>query len=279
VELPGQEPRLVMNALLEPTDTIRVFLTKSQGMLEVIENDEFEYVMDGQVFLKTEDGKTFPFGYIEIINTYHPYAFYYLAGHEFNVNENYEIVAQSPDFKEVSAKVQLPEKVPIKEISYRNLGPYESFSTHDLLEFTLKFDDPPVANFYELTGRFYGQSTTDENSFFSGDLNPDPVNPAYERDSWTNPGILFDDVLLNGNDSELVFRATFPRDFELDVTIELAHISESYFRYEETVGLQHRNRGDFLSQPVLVYTNIRNGLGILKARNKDQQVLEILLED
>lgn len=279
VDLPGQDPRLVMNVLLEPTDTIRVFLTKSKGILEGREYDGFEYVKDGQVSLKTESGESLQFTFVDKSNPLEPFAYYYLAGHDFKVNEQYEIIAESPGLKEISAKVLLPEKVEIKEISYRNLGVYESFSSHDLLEFTVKFDDLPGVNFYELTGRFYGQSTTEENSFYSGDLYPRPVNPAYERDSWANRGILFNDVLLNGKDSEIVFRTSLPRNYDLDVTIELSHVSESYFRYEETVGLQDYNRGDFLSQPVLVYTNIQNGMGILKARNKDQQVIKILLED
>lgn len=280
VELPGQEPRLVMNALLEPTDTIKVYLTKSKGILEGADHDEFEYVKDGQVYLKTEDGSLKPFDFIDKSETYRPFAFYYLAGHDFNVNEYYEILAESPGFKEIIAKAQLPEKVAIKELTYRNLGPYESFSTHDLLEFTMKFDDPPGGvNFYELTGSFYGQSITDENSFYSGDLRPWPVNPVYERESWARTGILFNDLLLPGNDSELVFRAILPKGYNLDVTINLSHISESSYRYEETVSLQGYNRGDFLSQPVLVYTNVQNGLGILKARNKEQKVLKILLEE
>lgn len=279
VELPGQEPRLVMNALLETSDTVRVFLTKSKGILEGREYDGFEYVKNGQVYLKNQAGEIFDFGFLDKSNPIESFAYYYLAGHVFQVNEQYEIIAESPGFESVSGKVQFPEQVAIKDISYRNLGPADSFTANDLLEFTLKFDDLPGRNFYELTGHFYGQSTTNENSFYSGDLNPQPVNPAYDRDSWTHRGILFDDVLLNGKDSEIVFRATFPRDFDLDVTIELSHVSESYYRYIETVGLQDYNRGDFLSQPVLVYTNIQNGMGILKARNRDQQVINILLED
>ncbi|MBA4300922.1 MAG: DUF4249 domain-containing protein [Algoriphagus sp.] len=279
VELPGQEPRLVLNALIEPNDTIKVFLTKSRSILEGREYDGFEYVKGGKVFLKNEAGAIFPFGFIDKSNPIESFAYYYLAGYDFKDNERYEILAESEGFKPISGEVQFPEPIAIKEISYRNLGPVESFTSQDLLEFTVKFDDLPGKNFYELKGRFYGPSTTQANSFYSGDLYPRPVNPAYQRDSWTYSGLLFDDVLLSGKDSEIVFRSTFPRDYDLEVTINLSHVSESYYRYEETVGLQNYNRGDFLSQPVLVYTNIQNGMGILKARNTDTKILKILLEN
>lgn len=279
VDLSGQEPRLVVNSLLENSDTIRVYLTKSRGILEGKEYDGFEYVKDGQVFLKTSDGSMLPFGMIDKSNPFESLSYYFLTGVDLKENEQYEILAGSAGFKNVSAQVQFPQYVPIKSISYKNLGPNSNSDTGNLLEFTLKFDDPQGRNFYELTGKIFGRSTTQENSFYSSDLNPRPVNPAYERDSWYFTGLLFDDVLLTGDDSEIVFRVSIPKGYELDVTFDLSHVSESYYRYEETVGLQDYNRGDFLSQPVLVYTNIQNGMGILKARNKDQQVLKILLED
>lgn len=279
VELPGQEPRLVMNALLEPSDTVRVYLTKSKGILEGKENEGFELVKDGQVFLKTEEGAILPLGFIDKSRPFEPNAFYYLAGYDFKVNEQYEILAERAGYEGISGQVQFPEHVEIKELTYKNLGPDLSSESSDLLEFSLKFDDLPYANFYELTGRFYGKSTIQENSFYSSDMYPRPVNPAYDRDSRTLNGILFDDILLTGDDSEMVFRVSMPKDYDMEVTIKLSHVSESYFRYEETVGLQGYNRGDFLSQPVLVYNNIQNGMGILKARNMDQRVLKILLEE
>lgn len=279
VELPGQEPRLVINSLLEPSDTLKVFLTESRSILEGRDYDEFEIVSDAQVQLKTENGEIFPMTFIDKSRPFEPNAYYYLAGFELGENENYEIHAESPGIKPVVGRVQFPEKVPIKDVSFRNLGPSESLNNYDLVEFTLIFDDFPGRNFYELSGRYYGQSTLQENSFFTGDLSPRPLNPAYETNVWFQSGILLDDVLLSGENSEIVFTATLPRDARLEVTIRFSNVSESFYRYRKTVGLQNSNRGDILSQPVLVFSNIENGMGILQARNPDQRVLNILLED
>lgn len=279
VELPGQEPRLVINSLLEKSDTIRVYLTKSKGILEGKAFDGFDFVKDGQVFLKTEGGTKVSFGFIDKSNPIESFAYYYLAGYDLKENERYEILARSPGFKEISGQVQFPEQIPIKELSYKNLGAAPNAERSDLIEFTLKFDDLQGRNFYELTGRIMGRSTTQANSFYFSDLYPRPVNPAYKRDSWTYHGILFNDLLLNGKDSELVFRVSIPKGYDLEVVINFSHVTESYYRYEETVGLQGNNRGDFLSQPVLVYTNIKNGMGILKARNTDTKILKILPEN
>ncbi|WP_297336186.1 DUF4249 domain-containing protein [Algoriphagus sp.] len=279
VGLPDQEPRLVINTLLEPTDTLKVFLTESRSVLEGRDYDEFPIVSDAQVQLQTSGGEIFPMTFIDKSRPYEPNAYYYLSGFELKEHENYEIHAKRTGFESVVGRVQFPELVPIKNISYRNLGPSESSANFDLVEFALTFDDPPSRNFYELSGQYYGQSTSEDYSFYSGDLYPTPVNPAYESYSWFQSGIVFDDLLLTGEDSELVFTASIPRDVELEVAIRFSNVSESFIRYRQTVGLQNDTRGDILSQPVLVYSNIENGMGILQARNPNLRVLNMLLED
>ena len=231
--------------------------------------------------IKTEKGETFPLVFREDDNPYNPSSYYFLTGHNFAPNESYEIFAESPGLESVSSQVVFPSDVPISEVSYVNLSFSEFYEDQNLIEFTVKFEDPAAKDFYQLEGSVYGKSTINENHFYSSQLYPQPVNPAYEKDyGWgSGLGILFSDVLLHGENSEIVFRTYLPRDFDLEVTINLSHVSESYFRYYDLANLQYYNQGDFLSQPVLVYTNIRNGLGIFSARNQSQEIVSITLED
>lgn len=279
VELPGQEPKLVLNALLENTDTIRVSLSKSRGILEGGQFDRFEPVKDAQVFIKSDKGATIPLIFKDQKNPSEPFAYYYLAGFDFESGDRYEITAESPGFPSVNSQVVFPESILIKEITYQDLGPSGSSQNQNLFEFTLKFEDPIAKTYYELDGSILGRSTTQANSFYSSKLYPRPVNPAYEKDYSWGLGFLFSDVLLRGKDSEMVFRITLPIGFELDVEINLAHVSESYYKYHDSAALQTYNRGDILSQPVLIYNNIQNGLGIFSARNRDQQILSITVEN
>jgi len=281
VELPGQEPKLVVNGILENRDTIKVSLTQSRSVLEGDEYDSFDQIKNGNVFIKTGAGETFPLVFIEDDNPYDPSSYYFLIGHDFAPNERYEIFAESQDLEPVSGQVIFPSDVPIKEISYISLGSSESNENYDLVEFTVKFEDSTAQNFYQLDGTIYGTSTLYENSFYSSQLYPQPVNPAYEKDyGWGSGfGILFSDVLLRGENAEMVFRTTLPRDYDLEVTINLSNVSESYFRYYDSANLQTYNEGDILSQPVLVYNNIQNGLGVFAAKNAAQEVISITLED
>jgi hypothetical protein len=279
VELPGQEPKLVLNALLENTDTIRVSLSKSRGVLDASENDRFEQIKNGQVFIQPENGPRIPLIFKERNSPFETISFYYLAGYDFKAGGTYKIFAESPGLASVNSQVIFPESIPIKEITYQDLGPNGSSQNQNLFEFTLKFEDPNDKNYYELDGNILGRSTTQANNFYSGGLNPRPVNPAYEKDYSWGSGLLFSDVLLRGKDSEMVFRINLPKGFEMDVEINLIHVSESYYKYHDSADLQNYNRGDILSQPVLIYNNIQNGLGNFSARNRDQQILTITVEN
>ncbi len=280
VELPGQEPKLVVNAILEPSDSLKVFLTKSIGILEGKEyTDKFEPVKNANVKLVDPEGKSFPLTYFEKNTPFGSQAFYFLLNPQLKANKNYKISAESTGFQSIKGDVTLPELVPIKEISYKNLGSNGSGADYDLVELTVKFEDLPGKNFYEINGDYFGVSTTSANSFYSGELNPSPVNPVYKRDNWFGSGVLFVDSFFDGKNAEMIFRTTLPRNADLKVTINLLHVSESYFRYEETANLQYQTRDDFFSQPVLVYSNIENGLGILKARNTSTKILEMRFVD
>jgi hypothetical protein len=280
VELPGQEPKLVVNALLEPSDSLKVFLTKSMGILEGKEyNDNFESVKNARVNLINSEGKPTPLTYFERYTDFGTQAFYFLLNPQLKPNENYIITAESVGFQSIKGEIKIPELVPIKEVSYKNLGSSGSSVNYELVEFTVKFEDLPGKNFYEINGDFFGVSTKTANSLYSGELNPSPVNPVYKRDNGFGAGLLFVDSFFDGKNAEMVFRTKLPRNAVLKVKINLLHVSESYFRYEDTANLQNQTRDDFFSQPVLVYSNIENGLGILKARNKSTKVLEMRFLD
>jgi hypothetical protein len=278
VELPGQEPRLVLNAILEHTDTIKVSLTQSRGILEGEEYGNFDQIKDGEVFFRTENGEILPLVFIEKENPFESLSYYALTGYDFVSDEKYEIFAESPGLKPISSQTIFPKNIPIKEVTYVNLGASGVSDNYNLIEFTIKFEDPIGSNFYGLDGDIAGKSTIEENSFYYSELYPSPVNPIYEKD-YLGEEFLFTDVILRGDESEMVFRTTLPKDYDLEVTINLLHVSESYYRYFESTALQSYTSGDFLAQPVLVFNNIKNGLGVFSARNRDQEILSITLED
>lgn len=281
VDLPDQEPKLVVNSLLESKDTLKVYLTQSIGVLdEWSYGDSFDPVLGAHVEFTDESGGSKVLAYREESTYSGMVGYYFLTEFQLKENESYRISAASDGMQDVSSEVVYPELVPIKDVTYFRLGASEYSTEMELVEFTVLFDDLPSSNYYEISGSYYGKSTLVDNHYFSGDLYPEPVNPLYDKElTYQSRGVLFQDVLLQREGAEFKFRSTIPRNADLDVTIMLSQVSPSFYQYERTLGLQINNEGDILSQPVLVYNNIENGLGIWRARTTDKKVLKMLLED
>ncbi|WP_035807309.1 DUF4249 domain-containing protein [Lunatimonas lonarensis] len=286
VDLPGQEPRIVLNALLDPSDTLKVYLTRSRGILEGREYEEFfDLISNADVYLETEAGDRYSLEYVDRSRPFDPNAFYRLSDFVFHPNQSYSLVAEAPGYETIRTSQVVPAQVPIQSVEITRLGPDGSWQNSELVEFRVRFTDPPGRNFYELSGRVFGSDTVEVEgqpflSMYFSDLYPRPVNPSFEKDHLMRSVLLFGDALLPGQDAELVFRTTVPTDYELlEVTLHLAHVSESYYRYYDTADLQFYNRGDFLSQPVLVHTNVENGLGIFMARNTAEHVIRLRFEE
>jgi hypothetical protein len=285
VELPDQEPRLVLNALLENTDTLQVFLSRSRSVLEggQFENDGFPAVRNAQISLRDEQGNVFAFQAVDRSLPWFEDYFYQLPNPGLQAGQTYEITAEAPGFSTIKSSQQLPEVVRITSISIADLGRTQNSEFSNTFEVSLQFNDPPGRNFYEISGSILGKNFVISEGdtiffFYSDELRPDPVNRSISKDHLLRNVLLFDDVFVDANNPEIVFRMQIPVNTEVEVTLVLSHVTEAYYRYYDTADLQFYNRGDFLSQPVLVFNNIQQGLGIFKARSADRRVLSVRVD-
>ncbi len=57
--------------------------------------------------------------------------------------------------------------------------------------------------------------------------------------------------------------------YEGEIYFNLKSVTESYYQYHTTSDLQDWNEGDPFAQPVQVFSNIPNGLGILMGSTLD----------
>lgn len=276
VELPDQETKLVLNSLLENTDTLKVFLTKSRSVLEGREWEKFEFVKNATVLLKDQNGRIQPFTFKDSLDPLIDDDSYQLPNPGLTEGETYEIIAEAQGFPRIVSSQRLPEKVSIKSISLEKIGVNQNFPETDLYEITLKFNDLPDKNYYEILGKsiangYYINQGDTVFYQFSETLDLEPRNPLLAKDHLRRGVILFSDNFLDGENSEVVFRTWLRNNSDLEVNFYLANVSEAYYKYYDTADLQWQNRGDILSQPVLVFNNIENGLGIFKARNVDRK--------
>ena len=86
---------------------------------------------------------------------------------------------------------------------------------------------------------------------------------------------LFDDEMFNGTEKEILIDFFDYKSFEY--TLELTSVSESYYTYIRSLRAHYDNQDQFIfaGEPVQVFTNIENGLGVLGSMSVDTMLLEL----
>ena len=87
---------------------------------------------------------------------------------------------------------------------------------------------------------------------------------------------LFDDEMFNGTEKEISIDF-FVYNKPLEYTLELTSVSESYYTYIRSLRAHYDNQDQFIfaGEPVQVFTNIENGLGVLGSMSLDTMLLEL----
>jgi len=260
IDIPFEKPQVTLNSTFINDTNPKVRLTFTKHILD--NNWEFEPISEAEVKL-IQENETWYLNYNEESGDYVNSEYFIEEGKEYTI----QVLLEGYDM--ITASELVPIKVPIKEFIYNGQVKRDSWSTND--DVTLIFDDPVGENYYEISAYYYRKDYyTDQygNEFYFEENYPiylEPKNPSYENDYNLNGEILIDDNLFEGTEATIDF-FTNGNYFEIDnggeVHFVLKAISPSYYNYGSTFGLQEWNDGDPFAQPVQVYSNIENGIGI-----------------
>ena len=302
IEFKGEktEPKIVLYCMLKPDDTISVSLAKSHAVFDVKYTPQ--QITDAVVRLY-RDGEL-----VETLTYVPPESCEYCspAEHSRYVSQGirpvpgstYRIEAEVPGLKSVSAETSLPVLVPVLSIDTTtdNEEEYNTF-----LVTKVKFADPGA------TENYYRISVTRLEGYYSGDrsvpYNPEAyVNVVMSDDSYaataepiiapeqeedlfgiysSNTYNVFSDELISGQEYDLTLKISFYR--EPDTThyefthfkIELHSISKELYLYLRSYAAHMQTRDSFFAEPVLVYSNVSDGLGVFGSDAVSTATIEI----
>jgi hypothetical protein len=228
--------------------------------------------------------------------------FYTLNGFKPTLNHTYNISVTASGLKDVSSKTIIPIPVQIISVDTNTVYTKSGQYTIKALECTIKFKDPAgLRNCYKLDitrlGRYGGCDYSGRNcepislkqksvSFLCYDLNAiyfksSPNEPGSILPENDNEGlsvslreIFLADDSFDGTTYELKILIPIPlEDFLIypgkngttllsKIFFRLYSINEEYYKYARSFFTQVFKRNDIFSEPVKVFSNITDGMGI-----------------
>ncbi|MEO1410924.1 MAG: DUF4249 domain-containing protein [Bacteroidota bacterium] len=188
-----------------------------------------------------------------------------------DLGTDFELRVNHPNFPNTTARQNLPTKVPPRELKYLENAGINDFGER-VAGMEVIFDDPPgERNFYEISVLFVD---TFYNEFFVYNEGISTLDPTIS--SGANYGsLIFDDSNFDGK--EYVLRVEFQSSGVAPgaYLVSWNTISESQFLYSRSIQAYYsaQDSGPF-AEPVSLYSNVDNGLGIFGAANGDFYPLE-----
>ena len=205
-----------------------------------------------------------------------------------------KIVASTPEYGTVTAEDIIPKKVPIKNASHtikKGNGVYQgTISDYFEIYYEVTFDEFPEKNNYYLAK--ITQIKTGYYGYYETEI--DYIDPVFkEQDAILDEsmafnglekrgGALFTDQSINGQTYTLQIKETTA---ELDETeqriISIYSLSESYFLYllslQKIAGstLEGGLGNIGLAEPLLVYSNVEGGTGILGGNQHSETTITL----
>jgi hypothetical protein len=270
--IPDDELFVVMNSVVNTDSLVKVNLSRSKNVLDTT---SIPYVSNAQVSLYEDNV------FIETL-TYQSEGFYSSFSTKVKPGKEYKIVASIENEPELRAVCAIPEPVRITSLDTLMItGQGSMYSYINSMACIITIDDPSgIQNYYGLKVyrkliNYYDPTdsvdliesvefSSDDRIFefyrFGGYLNPFILDP--NADDFTGTAAFFSDNLLDGKKFSVRINIDNYGIFDGTYYFCVSSLSQSYYLYMQSLAQYNQADGNPFSEPVQVYSNISNGLGI-----------------
>lgn len=286
----GIDPKIVIYSLLHPDSLIKVSVAVSHPVYE--ERYEPEQITDAVVHLFRDGELIETLSYVPSeqqpdYSPADPYSRYASRVTMPEYGSTYRIEVEVPGLKTASGEARLPELVPVTGIDTSSVIS-EWGDRQQIVK--IKFRDPAgMDNYYRFTARgiagtYYGDKQEPwsplipvmvvETDLSYGVLAEPLITPRQEEDIFglelQNTYKIFIDELISGKEYSLTmqFNLLLPDTDYYEfahASFSLHSITRDLYLFLQSNSAHMQTRENFLAEPVLVYTNITNGLGVMGA--------------
>jgi len=274
IDPPEYDKQLSFHLFLTNNDSVvRLVVTRNYGLLETVPANEGWYVSGATAELYENGQLWLTLTPLSIDSSF------VLTGvlpRPFQTGSTYEIRASHPDYPAVSATQVVPADFQVDSLRVRrNAVPGEFGDRLDLLEVFLQ-DQQGVKNYYEVTilkkyyDYFYDPvtGTYDTTAVYEYPLGAEGFNDPNVQFGFGNGGLI-SDQFFDGQPYK--FQARFYGNNGGSVRVR--NVTEDYFKWSRSYDANYNTDGNPLVEPVSVFHNLQNGLGIFSiAQEKNFEV-------
>lgn len=263
VEIPKEDPKIVVNSYFEPDSTWIIYLSENQYILD---DGPLKNITNASVSIAGSDGSS--------IQLTHTEDGIYVSNNKPSQNVTYTVTASASGYTTVSGSNTVPQAVEIVKVDTSTIIKNGISS----LQMAINFNDPAgQSNYYKISATAIIQSYTYDIFGNIVDSVESQTELAFkindlifneERDV-IKPNWVFTDEFLSGRNYTLVaeFDAGVlgynPGYSNLkSVTIHFTSMSYDYYRYLKSIDEYRQANGNPFAQPVQIFSNITNGRGI-----------------
>ena len=262
-DIPQNKPKVVVNALFSPDSVWRIQISRSNSILDNRLGSIFDSVGDAVVTILDQNNQL-----VESITGFSDKYFRYSYKGKTKPlpGQSYTIQVDVKDEPNIKALNKVPTLVPITSVE---IDSSRFISDREPIEMDIAFKDPGgEKNYY--TVKVIGDSYYIPNKdtvWVTREIYVVLVDPSLNEE-FKESDRFINDNLFNGKNYNLHLKL-FSQPYwgpQSPVTVHarviLVSISEEYYKYFTTKNLQDYTNRDPFAQPVQVFSNVENGLGI-----------------
>ena len=295
------DPKIVIYSLLQSDSVITVSVAKSHAVFE--ERYVPKQITDAVVKLYRDGEFVETLTYLapEPQPEYYPatpYSKYVTQGVKPVYGSTYRIEVEMAGMKKASGEAKLPDIIPVIGLDTIEVRQADG---NILREAKVRFSDPGgKTDFYRIVvrsteGLYYGSKMVpwspevpvtvfESDRSYASDNDPVITPRKEEQDLFdmqiNNTYHIFSDELISGREYALTLemnnRLPDTDYYEFSVfNFELQSITEDLYMYLLTTSAHMQTNDAYITEPVLVYTNIENGLGVVGALSSSAVTLKI----
>ena len=285
VEMDNTTNMIVVNSFFNSTDKLSVTVTKSMPPQK---NKNVVELENAKVLLYKNDNFVEELTYLK---TSEDTVGRFISGTIPVAGATYRIEAETPEEdirQKVTTQSVLPEKVEIVSDTALWLKWITEEDTAFVIRFyfEITFNDPPADNYYYITAAapvYELDTINNTREFFCWEYAEILTGELPGNELYINNALLFKDATFNSTAKKITGTATMHSSpdgyhYNLDekkkyftdkskLHIELHSLSKEAYNFCSSYAKKIKLSDDVYSEPVVIYSNVKNGLGIFAGEN------------